>query len=77
LTSPQTKKIIDIAKAQGHIWLQQVHAVYQTPKAARNCLEHLVKRGLLQESKDRLGRFDYNGYNQKKTVQVNLLESLH
>lgn len=70
VTSRQQQRILEIARSQGHIWLQQVHKVYESAKAAHDCLERLCHKKILKIS-ERPGRFDYTG-GRAKEVQVTL-----
>jgi hypothetical protein len=51
MTSPQMKRVAEIAQAQGYIYLRQVQSIYDTPGGARSCLQSLCRKRVLNISK--------------------------
>lgn len=43
MTTEKMQRVLDILRAQGHIWLAQIQAVYISEAAARNAAEWLVR----------------------------------
>lgn len=64
------KILLETAKVNGKVLLQDVHRIYASPTAAKNALEYLVRNKVLKIT-EKNGVFEYVGQS-KDSRQVQL-----